>query len=330
METGRFGHDFGATDLSFRCFINMPEASGKLYFPPYSSIRLVEYRDHIQLVPFASSRVIYGYGKVKATEATFENRNGGFEKFWDDSGLDEEVWVVFQRFRYEDGTEIPGDNVFMRGRRTETDALKRVEEIKGRYSMTREQALDMTRLIMCSDKERREMEDDIERDYPNYQFQPDPNVTDDYDVYQARLKVLAGLQPTTVELIKIADGIDDPQKRQKIEREAVQAYFAELAHYFTEDEIEAWQRTNPLQTGWWCHFAEMFHRPRRWVDPVNHELVFNWLRKKYNLLTAEELSDEIFKKTLIRLAPEALKKRRERLGLTTKRPSGPPPKSSGQ
>jgi hypothetical protein len=44
--------------------------------------------------------------------------------------------------------------------------------------------------------------------HPNYQFPPsDPNSTDEYDVYQARLKVLAGLQPKTVELIKIANAL---------------------------------------------------------------------------------------------------------------------------
>jgi hypothetical protein len=142
------------------------------------------------------------------------------------------------------------------------------------------------------------------------------------------LKVLAGLQPTTVELIKIANATEDPEKRRRVERETVGAYFAELSHYFTEAEVLAWQHNNPLGTGWICEFSNVFHQPRRQIDPVNHELALNWLRRKYNLLTAEELSDEIFKTTLIRLAPEALKKRRERLGLTTKRPPGPPPTES--
>ena len=296
-----------------------------LYFPPYSSIRLVEYRDHIQLVPVASFRVLYGYGKMKASEATFEKRNGEFEQCWDDAGSDEDIWAFFQLFRYEDGTEVEGDHGFMRGPTSESDVQKRIEQMKWHHSMTRKQALDMCDLIMCSEEKRMEMEDEIDREYPNYQFPPEPNSIDDYDVYQARLKVLAGLQPTTVELVKIADALEDPEKRKRVEREAVQAYFAELAHYFTEEEIAAWQRTNQLRTGWWCSFAEVFHRPRKWVDRANHELAFNWLRRKYNLLTPEELSDELFKTTLIRLAPEALKKRRERLGLTTKRPPGPPP-----
>lgn len=57
-------------------------------------------------------------------------------------------------------------------------------------------------------------------------------------------------------------------------------------------------------------------------------VAFNWLRQKYNLLTAEELSDAMLVMVGQRLTPETLKKRRERLGLTTKRPPGPPPKSS--
>jgi hypothetical protein len=44
---------------------------------------------------------------------------------------------------------------------------------------------------------------------------------------------------------------------------------------------------------------------------------------RYNLLTAEKLSDAILVMTGQRLTPDTLKKRRERLGLTTKRKPGP-------
>ena len=119
----------------------------------------------------------------------------------------------------------------------------------------------------------------VEEKYPNYQSEPDPKETDNYDVYHARLKVMCDLQPKTVELIKIANATKDPVKRQFVEREAVQSYFAELAHYFTEDEILAWQRTNPVGTGWMCEFGEVMREPRRTLDPVNHELALNWLRE---------------------------------------------------
>jgi hypothetical protein len=124
--------------------------------------------------------------------------------------------------------------------------------MKSFYSMTRQQLLDLTQCFKATEDDF----DYIEDNYPNYQTPPaDPNAIDEYDVYQARLKVLAGLKPKTVELIKIADEMKDPAKRQQVEREAVQSYFAELAHYWTEEEVRAWQRNNPVGTGWMCEFA---------------------------------------------------------------------------
>jgi hypothetical protein len=72
------------------------------------------------------------------------------------------------------------------------------------------------------------------------------------------------------------------------------------------------------------------HQPRRTIDRINHELALNWLRRNYNLLTAEELSVSIFKRIRRWLTPGALKIRRVRLGLTSKRPPGPRPKSDCQ
>ncbi|MBU6402447.1 MAG: hypothetical protein KGS61_19175, partial [Verrucomicrobia bacterium] len=155
---------------------------------------------------------------------------------------------------------------------------------------------------------------------------PDPKLIEEWDLYQARLKVLAGLTPKTVELMKKAEAETDQLKRKAAQRTAVQAYFAEMVHYWTEDLVLEWQRKNPVGTEWMCELARVYHEPKRALDPINHELVLNWLRRKYHMLTAEELSDEILKVTLQRLTPAALKKRRERLGLTTKRPPGPRPK----
>jgi hypothetical protein len=67
----------------------------------------------------------------------------------------------------------------------------------------------------------------------------------------------------------------------------------------------------------------MYQEPGKALDPINHELALNWIRRGYNLLTEEELSDAILVMTGQRLTPGAIKKRRERLGLTTKRLPGP-------
>jgi hypothetical protein len=169
----------------------------------------------------------------------------------------------------------------------------------------------------------------IEDRFPNFQWPvAGPGAIEANDIYEARLKVLAGLQPKTVNLVQQANTAEDAEGRQKLEREAIDAYFAELAHDWTEDEVLAWQRNNPIGTEWMCEFGRVFQEPERTIDPINYELAFRWLSRKYNLLTAEELSDMILVATGQRLMSGALKKRRERLGLTTKRPPGPPPRDS--
>ncbi len=190
------------------------------------------------------------------------------------------------------------------------------------YAMTKE---DLEALAKCL-KNTEDADAYIENRFPNYQSLPTSlGETELHDLYQARLKVLAGLHPKTVELIKQAEATKDSAARQKLERDAVASYYAELAHTWTEDEVLAWQRSNPIGTQWMCEFARVFEEPEREIDPINYELALNWLRKNYNLLTAEELSEAILVRTGQRLMPSTLKKRRERLGLTTKRTPGPRP-----
>jgi hypothetical protein len=305
----------------------MSQPSGKLYIPPYSGVRLIECRDHFQLVPVPDVRKVYGYGKIKASKATCDPDDPNSEPFWDDLGPDEEVWAVMQWYEFADGHKEQGDIRFVRPEVPEGEVRERMEQMQKLDSFTREEAVGLLQCYDASEDDK----DYVESEYPNYQTEPDPKDTDNYDVYNARLKVMCELQPKTVTLLKIASATKDPVKRQFVERQAVQSYFAELAHYFTEDEILAWQRSNPVDTGWMCEFAEVMREPRRTIDPVNHELALNWLREKYNLLTAGELSESIWQRVLRwlkldRLSPDAIKKRRERLGLTTKRKPGSPEK----
>jgi hypothetical protein len=232
-----------------------------------------------------------------------------------------------QWYEYADGHQEQGNISFIRPEVPEEDVSKRMEQMQRSGSLTREEALG---LLQCYDA-KQEDHNYVEDNFPNYQSEPDPSDTDNYDVYHARLKVMEELQPKTVALLKIANCTKDPEKRKIAEREAVQSYLAELTHYFTKDEIMAWQRTNPLGISWMREAAEVFDNTRKTIDPVNHELALNWLRDKYNQLTARELSETIFQRlrrwfNLDRLTPDAIKKRRERLGLTTKRKPGSPEK----
>lgn len=205
------------------------------------------------------------------------------------------------------------------GGATEEDARKAMRKHIDFLNMSKEEQEELDKCFKQTEEDRAY----IENRFPNFQSPvAGPGGIDANDLYQARLKVLAGLQPKTVNLIQQADAAVDPEKRRKLEREAVDAYFAELASSWSEDEVLAWQRNNPIGTEWMCEFARVWEEPERRVDEVNYELAFNWLRRKYNLLTAEELSAMIFIATGQRLMPGTLKKRRERLGLTTKRTAG--------
>ena len=277
-------------------------------------------------------KVIYGYGKIKASEARFDPDDPTSEPIWDFFGPDAEVWIVMQWFHFEDGHAVPGNVRYLRPDCSEADARKSMEEMEKMDDITREEALAMLQIYRSSEEDRAFVEDN----FPNYQSEPDPNNTDEYDVYHARLKVMGELQPKTVELLRIANATKDPAKRQFVEREAVQSLFAEWAHYLTEDEILAWQRSNPVGTGWMCEFADVRDNPRKQLDPINHELALNWLREKYNQLTSQELRDSVFQRIWKWLAPgfimtaDFIKKRRQMLGLTSKRSPGPRPKSDCQ
>ena len=307
----------------------MSQATRQIYIPLYSDVRLIECRDHFQLVPVPEVRTVYGYGKIKSSRATIDPNDPNSEPIWDNLAPDEEVWAVMQWYEFGDGHQEPGDICFMRPECTEEQVRKRMEQMKGFSSKTREEAIAILQCYDAPEEDHQYVEDN----YPNYQSEPNPNSTHEYDVYHARLKVMAELQPKTVELLKIANATKDPVKRNFVEREAVQSLFAEWAHYLTEDEVLAWQRNNPVGTGWMCEFGEVMREPRRIICPVNHELALNWLRRKYNEMTAKELAGSVFGRVWRWLAPgfrmtaDFIKKRREKLGLTTKRPPGPRRKS---
>lgn len=290
--------------------------------PPVKYVRLIATRDHLELAAVYAYREIVGLGRIPANKLPPRPDAGMFSWFFE-LIANTQIWVVVVWRRYEDGQEETRTVEYFDPETSEAEARGALD---ARSNWLNRSKLDLLGLCECFEAK----EDDlayIANRFPDIpDGPPDPKSIDEYDLYQARLKVLAGLQPRTVALMEQAFATEDPRKREKIEKEAVQAYFAELAHYWTEDLVLQWQRSNPVGTEWLCEFARTFQEPKRELDPVNHELALNWLRRKYQLLSAEELSDAILIATGQRLTPTAIKKRRERLGLTTKRPPGPPPK----
>ena len=281
---------------------------------------MVEYRDRIELTPIYWYREFVGMGRFKANEVG-PQPGDDMHPFFKAIMGDNEIWVIVSWRRYEDGREEDMNISYLDPEATEAEARKVFARSIRFLRMSKKALEDLSQCFRAS-------EDDlgyVENRFPNVEHAPDPQSTDEYDLYQARLKVLAGMQPNTVALLKQADATKDPQKREKIEREAVQAFFAEVATYWTDDLLMAWQRNNPVGSKWLCEFARVIEEPERQLDPINHELALNWLRRGYNLLTENELSDAILIATGQRVMPGTLKKKRERLGLTTKRKPGPRP-----
>jgi hypothetical protein len=293
-----------------------------MIIPPFAGVRLVEYGDRIALTPLYWFREFVGLGRFKANEVGPQAGDDTHPLFKAIMG-DNEIWVIASWRRYEDGREEALNIEYLDPEATEAEACKAFNGSVGFLNMSKEALEGLSQCFQAS-------EDDlayIENRFPNVKHAPDSNSTDEYDLYQARLKVLAGMQPKTVKLLKQADATKDPEMREKIEREAVQAYFAEMASYWTEDLVLEWQRGNPVGSKWLREFARMIEEPERELDSINQELALNWLRRGYNLMTENELSDAILTATGQRLKSGTLKKRRVRLGLSTKRQPGPRPNS---
>ena len=153
----------------------MSQISGEIYIPPFSGVRLIECQDHFQLVPVPAVRPMYGYGKVKASEATCDPDDPNSEQFWDDLAPDDEVWVAMQWFRFEDGHEVQGTVNFLRPECTEEHARKSMERMEGIYDQTREELLELTQCFEATEDDH----DYVDDNYPNYQTEPDPSDTDE-------------------------------------------------------------------------------------------------------------------------------------------------------
>lgn len=291
--------------------------------PPLAGVTLVECRDRLELRPYYWCREFVGLGRFNSTEVGPKPGHRLHEIFAAiNQGRD--IWVVTSWRRHEDGSEEELITNYLDPEATEADAREAFDRMVNFQNHTRKELEELTSFFNAS-------EDDlayVESTFPEPGAVPAEGASiQERDLYQARLKVLAGMQPKTVELIHRADTENDPTLRQQIETIAIQAFFADLAHYWTEEQAREWQKKNPVGTEWMVYFAEVRSKPKLEVDPVNHALVLDWLRKKYDLLTAQELSDAIFDVTGDRIKPDTLKKRRERLGLTTRRPTGPRPNS---
>lgn len=301
----------------------MAQLGAKMIVPPFAGVTLVEFRDRIELTPVYWVREFVGLGKHSADDVG-PQPGDDLHPLYNAVMGGKPIWVIATWRWYESGHEEAIRLVYLDPEATEAEAHKELEQVVRFENLSRHDLEELSKCFQATDEDLAY----IENRFPDTrQGPPVSGSIEEKDLYQARLKVLAGMQPKTVELIRRADETTDPTARAKIEREAVHAFFADLAHHWTEDFVREWQRTNPIGTEWMCEFARVLAEPERDIDPINYELALNWLRRKYNLMTAEELSDAVLVATGQRVSPATLKKRRERLGLTTTRPPGPRPNS---
>ena len=111
-----------------------------VYIPPFSGVRLVECWDHFELVFVPEMKILYGYGKIKASQASTDIDDPKAElmsSVWDDLAPDSEVWCIMRWYEFQDGHKENSDLCYMRPDSTEEEVKKRMEELRRFYSMGR-------------------------------------------------------------------------------------------------------------------------------------------------------------------------------------------------
>jgi hypothetical protein len=307
-----------------------------MFIPPYDGVRLVEFWDRLELRPVGWFRDCISLGRYKANEVGFEPGEEMFCK-WQEIMGSNEIWVVVNWMVFDDGSDIVDHVINCRPGTTLESAQKVFEGLKAYLSSSSKDRGTQAGLERLRNQIRHVAPlglwlthgnaGESDGEHPDTQAivhsYSDQKTDETREMYQARLKALAGMQPRTVALMQQAEDAKDETQRQKWEREAVHAFFAELAPYWVEDMVMAWQRNNPVGSKFLCEFGRVMEAPERELDLINHELALNWLRRGYNLMTENELSGAVFKATGQRVKPNTLRKKRGKLGLATKRPFGP-------
>lgn len=306
---------------------------------------MVEFSDRLELLPVGWVRDCIGLGRFKACDVGFEPHEKDFAD-WKRIMGDGDIFVVVNWKVYDDESDETDelDHVIFCGSKTTLEDAQKVFQALVGYLESKPKDRGTDAGVQNFIKHLRTVAPSGVRwithgsaGKPNPPPEPEAIIHDFFgqkstetkEVYQARLKVLAGVQPHTVALIWKADQAKNEIERRKIESQAVEAYFAEVAMYWTPDIFKAWQRNNPVGPEWYREFVRLLAAPERQLDAINHELALNWLRRGYKLLTHREISEAIYQAMNIRVLPDTIKHKSANLGLTG-RPPGPRPKSARQ
>ena len=120
-----------------------------MIIPPFAGVKVVEYRDRVELTPFCWYREIVGLGRKKANEVGPQPGDDMHPLFNAIMG-DKEIWVIACWRRYEDGREEALSISHLNPEATEAEAKKRFDEQVEFLQMSKKELEDLSRCFQAS------------------------------------------------------------------------------------------------------------------------------------------------------------------------------------
>lgn len=172
------------------------EMQGTQLIPPFAGVSLVEYRDRIELRPYCWCREFVGLGKIRGSEVP-ENSASFFTSMFRKLFWRRSVWVIVCWRRYEDGREEALRTQYISPDATEDEARREFDRHVRFTQLPREELEELLSLYVATPDDVAYAESRPSRKELGMLAS---ETREETDVYQARLKALAGLAPQTVSL----------------------------------------------------------------------------------------------------------------------------------
>src|SRR5512133_2445061 len=128
-----------------------------MIIPPFAGVRLVEYRDRLELAPVYWYRNILGLGRWKAKEVG-PQPGSDMLPFFNAIMADKEIWVIVNWHRYEDGQEEPVNIEYLDPQATEAEARKAFARWESFLSLSGEELASLAACIDLGDEEEGEIQ----------------------------------------------------------------------------------------------------------------------------------------------------------------------------
>ncbi|MBI5685541.1 MAG: hypothetical protein HZC54_10700 [Verrucomicrobia bacterium] len=138
------------------------------------------------------------------------------------------------------------------------------------------------------------------------------------DSLKAECLVFRRLFPRTARIAETLESETDENRWSELIRQQRRVFAAEIYNHHRL-QLDPSMPIPMLE-----QLAKGLRRKHRRVDEIDRLLAINWIPSKWNEMQPVEIAREIHKAIGTRLSPDAIKKRRERLGLVTERQPGRP------